>query len=196
MIYALILAGGRGSRMGGADKGLLVHNGIALIDFQLNQARELGYLPLISANRNVAEYAKRGVPVISDMQTTGIFEGPMSGVAAAITWLESNRTVSNDDVLLWWAVDTWIVPQEKQHNAQTHYQKQLTDIASTGNGAVLLADNTVQPTLAAMPRSAWQPLAAAYHNGERSLFKWLTQAKVATVTLRDDDIMHNLNSVG
>ena len=89
-ITGLILAGGRGQRLGGVDKGLQPWRGLPLVDHALArlapQVREV----MISANRNAADYAARGVRVLADASDD--FPGPLAGVlaglrAASTPWL-------------------------------------------------------------------------------------------------------------
>ncbi len=89
-ITGLILAGGRGQRLGGVDKGLQPWRGTPLVDHALArlvpQVREV----LVSANRNAADYAARGVRVLADASDD--FPGPLAGVlaglrAASTPWL-------------------------------------------------------------------------------------------------------------
>ncbi len=81
-LTGLILAGGQGSRMGGRDKGLVDYRGRPLIDYVIAcvapQVDEL----LISANRNLSEYAQRGYQIITD--TLPDFQGPLAGVLAGL----------------------------------------------------------------------------------------------------------------
>ena len=55
-ITGLLLAGGRGRRMGGADKGLLLLDGKPLALHTLRRLRPQVATVLISANRNAAFY--------------------------------------------------------------------------------------------------------------------------------------------
>ena len=89
-IAGLILAGGRGQRLGGVDKGLQPWRGLPLVDHVLArlapQVREV----MISANRNAAEYATRTTRVLGDGSDD--FPGPLAGIlaglrAAATPWL-------------------------------------------------------------------------------------------------------------
>ena len=62
-ITGLVLAGGRGSRMGGVDKGLQNFNGTPLALHALMRLQpQVGEL-MINANRNLAAYESFGVPV-------------------------------------------------------------------------------------------------------------------------------------
>ena len=62
-ITGLILCGGRGSRMGGVDKGLQNYQGMPLAMHALMRLTpQVGHL-MINANRNLAAYESMGVPV-------------------------------------------------------------------------------------------------------------------------------------
>ena len=89
-LTGLILAGGRGQRLGGVDKGLQPWRGRPLVDHALARlAPQVGEV-LISANRNAADYAARGARVLAD--ASGDFPGPLAGIlaglrAASTPWL-------------------------------------------------------------------------------------------------------------
>lgn len=76
------MAGGRGSRVGGQDKGLLQVEGRPMAELQIewlsNQLSEC----LISANRNVEFYSRFGVSVLMDPHQN--FSGPLTGVLKAL----------------------------------------------------------------------------------------------------------------
>ena len=66
-ITGLVLAGGRGSRMGGIDKGLQNHRGMPLaLHAMLRLQPQVGEL-MINANRNLGAYEAMGVPVWPDV---------------------------------------------------------------------------------------------------------------------------------
>lgn len=76
-ITGLLLAGGRGSRMGGVDKGLQNFNGESLA---MHAVRRLGPQVgqvMINANRSFADYASFGVPVWADSLSE--YPGPLAG---------------------------------------------------------------------------------------------------------------------
>ena len=67
-ITALILAGGRGSRMGGVDKGLQTFKGTPMVEHALRRLQlgaGVGHIA-INANRNLPSYESFGVPVWPD----------------------------------------------------------------------------------------------------------------------------------
>ena len=81
-ITAVILAGGRGQRMGGQDKGLVTLWGKPLIKHILKTLDgQVGGI-VISANRSLEHYREFGHPVIED--GVGENRGPLAGVAAAL----------------------------------------------------------------------------------------------------------------
>ena len=82
---ALILAGGRGSRMGGVDKGLQNYAGLPLALAALARLQAQTLAPaeiLINANRNLAAYESFGVPVWPDALAD--FAGPLAGFLAGL----------------------------------------------------------------------------------------------------------------
>ena len=81
-ITGLVLAGGRGSRMGGADKGLQSYRGMPLaMHAMLRLAPQVGRV-MINANRNLAAYESFGAPVFTD--ASGDFAGPLAGFVAGL----------------------------------------------------------------------------------------------------------------
>jgi molybdenum cofactor guanylyltransferase len=84
-ITGLILAGGRGSRMGGLDKGWIELRGRALIRHVLERFSSQVGSVVISANRNLSRYRELGVEVVADDTSRfGEFAGPLAGVLQAL----------------------------------------------------------------------------------------------------------------
>lgn len=81
-ISAVILAGGRATRMGGVDKGLQLLQGKPL--FWHSYQRLLPQIKQISinANRNIAQYEQSGLTVFPDELPD--FQGPLSGILTAL----------------------------------------------------------------------------------------------------------------
>ena len=81
-ITALVLAGGRGSRMGGVDKGLQGFRGLPLALHALQRLQPQVGRVMISANRNLPAYEAFGVPVWPD----GLADhaGPLAGFLTAL----------------------------------------------------------------------------------------------------------------
>lgn len=82
-ITGLILAGGRGARMGGADKGLQHFNGLPLALHTLQRLQpQVGRL-LVNANRNLPSYEAFGARVCTDALPD--FAGPLAGFMTGLT---------------------------------------------------------------------------------------------------------------
>ncbi len=85
-ITGLILAGGRGSRMGGADKGLQMHRGRTLAAHALERLRPQVGTIMLNANRNLDAYRAMDAPVWPD-ELPG-FQGPLAGMLAGLAHCE------------------------------------------------------------------------------------------------------------
>ena len=86
-ITGLVLAGGRGQRMGGADKGLQNFNGVPLaLHTLLRLQPQVGHM-MINANRNLSAYESFGVPVWPDALAD--FAGPLAGFMAGLEQCET-----------------------------------------------------------------------------------------------------------
>jgi molybdopterin-guanine dinucleotide biosynthesis protein A len=81
-VTAVILCGGAGRRVGGADKPLLPFRGRPLVEHVAARVRPQVSHLLVSANRNLERYAGYA-EVVQD--TLDGFAGPLAGVAAALT---------------------------------------------------------------------------------------------------------------
>lgn len=80
-ITGILLAGGRGTRMGGVDKGLQLYNGIPLAKHAIQQLQpQVGSL-LINANRNLDVYQTWGEQFSADVVVDELadFAGPLAG---------------------------------------------------------------------------------------------------------------------
>lgn len=90
-ITGLVLAGGRGSRMGGTDKGLQNFHGTplalhTLLRLQMQQGGWVGET-LVNANRHLAAYEAFGAPVWPD--TMNDYAGPLAGFLTGLEHCET-----------------------------------------------------------------------------------------------------------
>jgi molybdopterin-guanine dinucleotide biosynthesis protein A len=81
-ITGVVLAGGRGLRMGGVDKGLQLYQGIPLALHALRRLQPQVGRTVINANRHADQYAAFGVPVLADEHPD--YAGPLAGFASAL----------------------------------------------------------------------------------------------------------------
>lgn len=153
-IAGLILAGGRGERMGGADKAALVVGGLRLIDrvaAALTSCRPL--LLSCRAERDVPNYGIAGLEAVADLRSA--YGGPLAGVAAAVDWLTHSRAPT--EFLVVAAVDAPFLPAD--------YVARLT--AGIGSAPYALASYAGQtyPTNAIWRIAALQSLPDAVRSG-------------------------------
>ena len=86
-VTGLVLAGGRGSRMGGIDKGLQDFRGLPLAQHALQRLRPQVGAMLVNANRNLDTYAAFGAPVWPDALPD--FAGPLAGFLSGLEHCET-----------------------------------------------------------------------------------------------------------
>lgn len=85
-ITAIILAGGKSSRMG-EDKGLMLFEGLPMVEHVINTVKQLTDKVIIIANDK--QYEQFGVPVYEDIEKE---KGPLAGI---ITGLSVSKTDLN-----------------------------------------------------------------------------------------------------
>lgn len=168
-LSAVVLAGGQGRRMGGADKGLIDYQGRPLIEWALatlaSQVAEI----VISANRNLDRYAAYGYRVLPD--TLPDFPGPLAGVLAALE-----------------AVDTeWllVVPCDTPH-LPADLASRLLQAAQRGDVPLAVAadDERVHHSCFLVRTDQRSRLVDYLARGERAVRHW--QAGLAAATVRFD----------
>lgn len=114
-IAIIILAGGKGTRIGGQDKGWCLYQGQPFIEQVLSQLQQQSrsiiqhslkhnFTFIISANRNLQDYQKFGVTVVSDKREN--YCGPLSGIESAMLSNKDNKI----DRWIVYPVDSVIVP--------------------------------------------------------------------------------------
>ena len=91
-ITGVVLAGGRGSRMGGVDKGLQNHLGLPMALHALMRLQAQVGHAMINANRNLAAYESMGVPVWPDALPD--HPGPLAGFLSALEHCETPYLVT------------------------------------------------------------------------------------------------------
>ena len=173
-VTALILAGGRGSRMGGIDKGLQNFRGLPLA-LQTLMRLQLQSLPLqevlINANRNLSAYESLGVPVWPE--SIDGFAGPLAGF---LTGLERCET----PLLLTVPCDTPMFPLDLVERLYTAMAEQNADIAMA---AAPEADGTVrpQPVFCLLKIDLLESLVKFTQGGGRKIDAWTGQHRCAIV---------------
>jgi molybdenum cofactor guanylyltransferase len=170
-ITGLLLAGGRGARMGGADKGLQNFNGVPLaLHALLRLQPQVGEL-LVNANRNLSAYEAFGWPVWPDALPD--FAGPLAGF---LTGLERCETP--------WLVtvpcDTPLFPADLVQRLAEAAQREDAQIAMASAPE---ADGQLrtQPVFCLLRRELLDSLVRFTHEGGRKIDAWTAQHRTAVV---------------
>lgn len=179
-ITGLVLAGGRGQRWGGRDKGLIEHAGRPLVAWVLEAlASQVGHL-VISANRNLETYFAYGYPVISD--DLDDFQGPLAGIAAALALVETPWIVTAP-------CDAPALPGDLVARLGLALHSQ------GGSAAVAQVGGRIQPVHALIPVARAADLAAYLAGGGRSVRGWLEGQPLAMADFSDSPgAFANLNT--
>ena len=104
-IAALILAGGKATRFGGADKAFVSLHGRPLIEHVLERLGGQASPIAISANGDPTRFSAYGLKVLADAPEFSAC-GPLAGVAAGLAWAEGVGA----EFLLTMPVDTPFFP--------------------------------------------------------------------------------------
>ena len=181
-ITGLILAGGRGARMGGIDKGLQNFNGTpltlhALMRLQMQEGTPLSEV-MIVANRNLSAYESLGVQVWPD--STDGFAGPLAGF---LTGLERCET----ELLLTVPCDSPLFPLDLTQRLHDALQQQNADIAMA---AAREEDGSVrpQPVFCLMRVRLLESLVKFMQAGGRKIDAWTAQHACVVVPFDTPDI--------
>lgn len=172
-ITAVILAGGRGSRMGGADKGLQNFNGVPLaLHTLLRLGPQVGEI-MINANRNLAAYESFGVPVWPDASSLGEYAGPLAGF---MTGLERCET----PYMLTVPCDTPLFPLDLVERMAKAFALEGADFAVA---AAPEEDGQLrpQPVFCLMHTGMLESLVQFTKNGGRKIDAWTAQHKTVVV---------------
>ena len=174
-ITGMVLAGGRGSRMGGVDKGIQPFGGKPLALFTLERLRASGGVGAlaVNANRHLDVYAAFGVPVWPDAKTD--YAGPLAGF---LTGLNHCQT----PYLLTVPCDTPLFPLDLARRLAHALAIEEADIALASArepDASGQPQMHVQPVFCLMRTSLLPSLAAFMATGGRKVGDWAAQHRTA-----------------
>jgi molybdopterin-guanine dinucleotide biosynthesis protein A len=169
-ITGAVLAGGRGLRMGGLDKGLLDYRGKPLIQWALAALRpQVGPL-LVVANRNHAAYARHCPHVYADDLPD--FPGPLAGMLTALRHAPT-------ELVLCVPVDVPALPAD--------LAQRLRDAWLSGDapGCSVFDGERAQPLVCLLHRRLAPSLQRALAQGMRKVREWQAQEGLTVVDFSD-----------
>ena len=178
-ISVVILAGGRGTRVGGIDKGLMPWRGKPLIEYILPGLPKTSPV-FINANRNIERYLQYGLPVVADTLTD--YQGPLAGILSAMTQCKT-------DYLLCMPCDS---PQPPQQLAERLFQCMQQ---ANKSSAICHDGQRLQPLFALMSRTLQPQLENWLASGQRKVELFFTEVESAVCDFSDQpQCFHNFNT--
>ncbi|MEM5293607.1 molybdenum cofactor guanylyltransferase MobA [Burkholderia sp. JPY481] len=188
-ITGLVLAGGRGTRMGGVDKGLQPLHGEALAAHVLRRlAPQTGPL-MISANRHPDIYAALGAPYRATVVADPLpdFPGPLAGMLAGLR-------AAGTAYLLSAPCDSPWLPADLAVRLADALDANHADIA-TVTTVDTHGETSLHPVFALMRTAVADDLAACLAAGERKVRAWYARHKTVEVVFADERAFYNANSL-
>jgi molybdopterin-guanine dinucleotide biosynthesis protein A len=179
-VTAVILAGGRGRRMDGKDKGLVELANRPLVHYVIDAIEPQVETIILNANRNQEKYSRFGYPVIAD--TLADYQGPLAGFYTALINATTSHVVSLP-------CDGPIVPDDLVERLIAAMLANNADIAVAHDG------ERMQPVYSLIPTSLKDSLKAFLDTGERKIDVWYQRHHIALTDFSDcPEIFRNINT--
>ncbi|SAL33904.1 molybdenum cofactor guanylyltransferase MobA [Caballeronia concitans] len=188
-ITGLVLAGGRGSRMGGVDKGMQPYGGEPLALHVLRGLQPQVGAMLVSANRNANAYAQLAAPfgarVIADKLAD--YPGPLAGIAAGLRAARTPfvLTAPCDAPFVYARLGAVLAQALEEAQADIAY-------AATTEPS---GERMPHPVFALVRASLADDLDAWLASGERKVRAWYERHKAVQVPFDDDRAFYNINDL-
>lgn len=161
-LTGIVLAGGRGSRMGGEDKGLIRLQDNPLFIYVLRALKQQTDRVVISANRNIEIYQQQDLPVVQD--TLPGYLGPLAGMQAVMSTIKS-------EWYLFCPCDTPYIPDDLAHHFFEEQSKSHSKALWINDG------ERDHPTISLIHHSLACSLKAYLLSGERRVMQFLRSEK-------------------
>ncbi len=183
-ITGLILAGGRGMRMGGVDKGLQTLQGKPMIAHVIQRLQPQVDRIMINANQNLDRYREFNFPVWSDEKND--YAGPLAGMQAGLIHCETAY-------MLTVPCDTPVLPTDLVTELATALEKSTADIAVANTKQHDRIQR--QPVFCLMKKTVLTDLTTALERGVRKVDLWLAEKNVVDVVFDDEAAFANINTL-
>ena len=171
-ITALILAGGRGSRMGSVDKGLQLFKGKPMVAHVLERMSPQVDEVIINANRSIDQYAAFGHRVVPD--AIDGFAGPLAGLHVGLMQATTPLLVTAP-------CDSPFLPLDLVTRLHTAMEVGNVDLA------VAKTYDQVHPVFCLVKRDLEPHLREFLASGQRKIDKWYATLRVVEVQFDDQE---------
>ena len=171
-ITALILAGGRGSRMGSVDKGLQLFKGMPMVAHVLKRMSPQVDEVIINANRSIDQYAAFGHRVVPD--AIDGFAGPLAGLHVGLMQATTPLLVTAP-------CDSPFLPLDLVTRLYTAMELGNVDLA------VAKTYDQAHPVFCLVKRDLEPHLREFLASGQRKIDKWYATLRVVEVQFDDQE---------
>ncbi len=161
-IAGVVLSGGRSTRMGGGDKGLLALAGRPILAHVVSRLEPQVETLVLNANGDASRFDTLGLPIVPD--TVEGFAGPLAGILAGLQWASAQQGLK---AMVSAAADTPFLPLDLVERLVAAVAKKTDRIA------VSCSNGRRHPVFALWPVSLRAPLQAALAAGERKVSAFL-----------------------
>jgi len=180
-VTGLVLAGGQGSRMGGADKGLQAFRGKPMVQHVVERLAPQVDELLVNANRNVEAYARFGYRVVAD-EIEG-FAGPLAGFERGLAHAAGELVVTAP-------CDSPFLPADLVARLREALESRDAELAVAKTGS------QAHPVFSLMRRSVHASLRDFLSSGQRKIDRWYGGLAVVEVAFDDEaDAFLNINTL-
>ncbi|MES2580679.1 MAG: molybdenum cofactor guanylyltransferase MobA [Pseudomonadota bacterium] len=179
-VSAIVISGGRATRMGGVDKGLIKLQNQPLIQHVIKRLTPQVDEVLINANREISQYQAFAYPVLQDIHAD--FIGPLAGFSLGLQYAKYGH-------LLTVPCDSPLLPLDLAQRLLTHLTEKNADIA------VASSDGNAYPVFSLCKKTVLPSLNQYLALGERRVSAWQKSLRYIEVDFSDhSDAFINLNT--
>ncbi len=178
-VTAVVLAGGRATRMGGQDKGLIEIDGIPMCQIVIDALRPQVAEVVVSANRNLSAYRNFGVRTVEDSLPG--YLGPLAGFASAMRAAHT----------------PWIISAPCDCPSVSHdYVARMSAIDSAEIDVVVAGDGRRwQPTFMMARCDLVSSIEEFLAAGERKIDRWFTRLRYRLADFSETpNLFENINT--
>ena len=183
-ITGLILAGGRGTRMGSVDKGLQLLDGRPMVQHVLARLQPQVQQVHINANQNLPAYAALGLPVWPDAMPD--FAGPLAGLQTGLMHCPTPWLVTAP-------CDSPFLPTDLVATLSAALQREGAELALAVTGAG--PTEQAHPVFCLASVALLPALTRYLESGQRKMETWFASMRVARVHFADEAAFRNINTL-
>jgi molybdenum cofactor guanylyltransferase len=180
-ISGVVLAGGQGARMGGADKGLLELHGLPLVEHVLGRFAPQVSSVMVSANRNLDAYRALVPRVVTDGGPAGSYRGPLAGMRSGLAH----------------APTAWVafVPCDAPQLPRTLVARLAEAVNARGSlGSAARAQGRLQSVFCLLSTALLPALDAHLAAGGAAVHRWFDAISIVPVDFDDTLAFRNVNT--